>query len=365
MKKSKFGIVVCKAIGSPLKNIGDYMQSLAALQFVPKESAIYIERELLDEFESDEDVPTIMNGWFMINPKKFPPSRSIKPCFISFHITPKIEHSFFTKETIEYLKAHEPIGCRDTDTVRLLNRYGVRGYFSGCLTLTLGNTYRVANRENKKIYIVDPYCDKIFDYDFFGSLKRIFVLFKSFVSHRSVIRRMSKRIKERTFLYKNCFNRLLYATKIYSTYSTVIDDDVLCNAIYEEQRISQSLFNSEEDKIKYAEGLLRKYGNAKFVITSRIHCALPCLALETPVVFVSSNNMERKIRPTRPSGRLGGLIDLFKNMYVVDGRLVPDLHDFHRKTRIGMNFEFENKKDFEKYKEVLERECKKFVSMYR
>ncbi|MHB9292886.1 hypothetical protein Holit_01999 [Hollandina sp. SP2] len=39
---------------------------------------------------------------------------------------------------IKYLKKHEPIGCRDYGTVKLLGKYGINAYFSGCLTLTLG-----------------------------------------------------------------------------------------------------------------------------------------------------------------------------------------------------------------------------------
>jgi hypothetical protein len=39
-------------------------------------------------------------------------------------------------------------------------------------------------------------------------------------------------------------------------------------------------------RLSYARELLRRYGSAKLVITSRLHCALPCLALGTPVVLL-------------------------------------------------------------------------------
>ncbi|WP_264821067.1 polysaccharide pyruvyl transferase family protein [Acinetobacter schindleri] len=33
--------------------------------------------------------------------------------------------------------------------------------------------------------------------------------------------------------------------------------------------------------------MLEKYSTAKLVITSRIHCALPCLAMGTPVIYIN------------------------------------------------------------------------------
>ena len=43
---------------------------------------------------------------------------------------------------------------------------------------------------------------------------------------------------------------------------------------------------SAEDRLRRVEKLLRRYQGAKCVITSRLHCALPCLALQTPVLLV-------------------------------------------------------------------------------
>ncbi len=37
-----------------------------------------------------------------------------------------------------------------------------------------------------------------------------------------------------------------------------------------------------------AAGLLRCYANAKAVVTTRLHCALPCLALGTPVLLIET-----------------------------------------------------------------------------
>ena len=59
------------------KNLGDYIQSIAAKKFID-EDAICIDREKLNTYNGDK-VKLIMNGWFMQNPNNWPPSNKIKP----------------------------------------------------------------------------------------------------------------------------------------------------------------------------------------------------------------------------------------------------------------------------------------------
>ena len=60
------------------------------------------------------------------------------------------------------------------------------------------------------------------------------------------------------------------------------------------------------------ENLLERYKKAKVVFTSLIHCALPCIAMGTPVVFIDAgfnNNAAKR-------DRFGGILDLFpKKMF--------------------------------------------------
>ncbi|HEY0092602.1 MAG TPA: polysaccharide pyruvyl transferase family protein, partial [Flavobacterium sp.] len=67
---------------------------------------------------------------------------------------------------------------------------------------------------------------------------------------------------------------------------------------------------SHEEKFAMAEDLLNKYARAKLVITSRIHCALPCLAMGTPVIFV--NGFDSFV----DSCRFDGILDLFNRIDV-------------------------------------------------
>ena len=62
-------------------------------------------------------------------------------------------------------------------------------------------------------------------------------------------------------------------------------------------------------KIEIAN-LLNKYARAKLVITSRIHCALPCLAMGTPVIFI--NGFDSFV----DSCRFDGIIELFNRIDV-------------------------------------------------
>ena len=48
---------------------------------------------------------------------------------------------------------------------------------------------------------------------------------------------------------------------------------------------SFNLNNFQNKRFNIAKKLLDKYSKAKLVITSRLHGALPCLALNTPFIF--------------------------------------------------------------------------------
>ena len=167
----KHGILVCYG-RKAYKNIGDYIQSVAAAQYAGPE-ALRIERESLDTYDGDP-VKVVMNGWFMSNPRRFPPSDRIVPLFTSFHVKPGIEGRFFRDDVVACLKAREPIGCRSTDVVEMMSRHGIKAEFSSCLTLTLGETFRHEEvntppvfvdilKFNDKPYSV-PLCNK-FEFD--------------------------------------------------------------------------------------------------------------------------------------------------------------------------------------------------------
>ncbi|WP_051567788.1 polysaccharide pyruvyl transferase family protein [Bacteroides gallinarum] len=151
----KYGILAVSTGVDEKINIGDYIQALASRQFLPKVDA-YIERETELNSYTDEPISIIMNGWYMNHPENWPPAVNIHPLFVALHINRCGLPEFLNTQSVNYFKQHEPIGCRDTNSVKLLKSKGIDAYFSGCMTLTLGYKYKSLKRNNK-VYIVEPY----------------------------------------------------------------------------------------------------------------------------------------------------------------------------------------------------------------
>ncbi|MDP8098749.1 polysaccharide pyruvyl transferase family protein [Pasteurella atlantica] len=302
------------------RNIGDYVQSIAARGFLPSVDK-YIGREELDVY-NEENVDMIMNGWFMHQPKHWPPSDKISPLFVSFHINESVVDILTSEKSIEYLKKHEPIGCRDEYTVSVLKEKGVDAYFTGCLTLTLekGNFY--SEQHKLDVIVCDPFWSTYSNAHLFMSdlnivqkLLRVPYYWYKRVSFRRLIGRLippnQKNVSFFThFLDKNC---------------------------------------STEEKFEKAEELLKYYASSKLVITGRIHVALPCLAFGTPVLFVN---------PEKDTSRFPGIADLFTQI------TIKELKEMSKEDLWG-KYKFENIKNSGKHLELrgkLIDICQKFIN---
>ncbi len=229
----KYGIIVFKNT----ENIGDDIQSYAASRLLPRVD-YFIEREEMDLFipKKDEQVVTIMNGWFLHQKTSFPPSPFINPIFISTHFSNYNTYSLSDEHIVEnkdYLLSNGPIGCRDFSTKHLLDKHNIDNYFSGCLTLTIDCNWEKPHKKNL-IYCVDV------DKEIVNSLKKT----------------REEEVEELTHTLNPNVNSKL----------------------------------SWIERFQNVENLLKKYQQAKIVITSRLHCALPCLALGVNVLFVNKND---------------------------------------------------------------------------
>ncbi|QLG46701.1 polysaccharide pyruvyl transferase family protein [Costertonia aggregata] len=260
-------------------NVGDNVQSLAAKQFLPQVD-IFLNREKLGEYKG-EKVKLIMNGWFTHNIHNWVPSEDIDPIFVSFHMNNTAAPFMLSEKGIAYLKKHGPIGCRDQFTADTLNNKGIDAYFTGCLTLTL-DSYKVDDSERgDNVYIVDP----LYSYP---RPEKIFYNAKHTV--------------------KNILNgKAFLLGKKKRHLKKFISAALLESAEFVNQEPPSNTY-SDEEKFKMAEELLDKYARAKLVITSRIHCALPCLALGTPVIFV--NGFDSFV----DSCRFEGILELFNRV---------------------------------------------------
>jgi len=241
-------------------NFGDDIQSLAALRLVGKPDFIF-DRERLNTEITHEPVKLLCNGWFMENPINWPPAQNIKPLFISMHITHnnKAIEGMLDRKFINYYKKSEPIGCRDFHTVGLFEKLGIRAYYSGCLTLTLENRNRQKER-NEEILFVDAFNKNL-------PLKLRELYFQQLVP-TSIQNKVS-------FIYHSHKNSKL----------------------------------SDQERYTHAEELIDRYSKAHLVVTSRIHCALPCIALGTPVLFLDVGFNRKNSR-----NRFSGIIENFNTL---------------------------------------------------
>lgn len=206
-------------------NLGDEIQTLAAVRLLGEVEG-YLSRDSLHL--EDVDGLLSMNGFFM-GSENWPPHERIKPIIYSFHMDKKYEKIICSNEGIRYFKQHEPIGCRDEGTAQKLRAYGVDAFYSGCLTLTFPRRSQEDELHAKEIFIVgvDKYLEKYIP---------------------KKIRKQAVRLNQ----------------------SSVRLPKIDC-----------------ELKRELAQQLLDGYArNAKLVITSKIHCAMPCLAMGIPVVFL-------------------------------------------------------------------------------
>lgn len=323
--KNKFGLITYKGIVYPktnIINVGDYVQSIAARQFLPQVDVL-VSREGLKAYDG-EDIKMIMNAWYMANPANFPPSPKINPLYVSMHINSRIKKDMLSPETIAHFKKHEPIGTRDEYTADILKEKGVNAYFTGCMTLTLGRTYK-RDKPNDEVYIVDPLFDSL---SLSELVKQPLRLGK---------RILTGRIKEST-----------WRKKILKSFFT---DELLAKANYITQ-LAEDV--PSEVGFAMADEYLKKLCNAKLVITSRIHCALPCLAMGVPVIFIQGGFDLKEV-----NCRFGGITEFFHRIDVdKEGK---GYLSFEHKGKIGLDSTIKNLDLHVQYAEKLAEKCLEFT----
>tara|TARA_Y100000816_G_C26097416_1_gene580994 strand:- start:1131 stop:1937 length:807 start_codon:yes stop_codon:yes gene_type:complete len=210
-------------------NIGDDIQTMAGINYLCKKGIkdfVCVDREYLHTYFG-EPLDVVMNGWFMHLENNFPPSDKINPIYISIHIAKET----IISKNLDHFKKYQPIGCRDGYTVELFQKYDIDAYFTGCLTLLFDP---VKEKTNKK-YLVD--------------------------------------------INSNC----KYIPNIIFDKSKYQDFEII------EHDIDENQYQNIKDRLKHAEYLLNKYCSAKLVITSRLHCILPCRAFNTDAIFIHAD----------------------------------------------------------------------------
>ena len=358
---SKYGLLITSPVG-PDKNIGDYVQSLAALQFIPAETQYdFIEKEKISEYDSSESVKCIMNAWYIWHPENWPPKeKAINPLLTSIHISPLTATEMLANGGKEYLLSHGPVGCRDTGTLKILEKNGVPCFFSACLTLTLGEKYK-NNGNRTGVIFVDPYFPPI---RYVNEDKTIYYplnLIKSFLyfirTPKTILKLSHKRFFKGRFKLQTYYN----ASMFYHAYSNMFDDETLMNAEYISHMVPSNANMSQQDWLEIAETLIKKYSKAKYVVTSRIHCALPCLGLETPVIFVLENIMDSKDNIFNAPGRFGGLMDFFRVASYFNNKVHPVDDELKKAHKLSPNYKFSNQTNWKIFRDRLIKQVRNFM----
>lgn len=229
----KYGLIYYK----DSQNLGDDIQTYSQMKLLPKVDYL-IDREKISSFVPDrkENVKVLLSGWYIHNYDSLLPSPFIDPLFISIHFSKYSNEkipSYMNEYVFNYLRNHSPIGLRDDYLLNYLKENDVDSYFSGCLTLTLKPFENIEKTE--KICVVDTTFD------------------------------IEEKVKS-------------------------LSDNVEFLTHELDYRKNVNLFF--DDRMKNVEDMLKIYQSSKLVITSRIHVALPCLALGTPVLLIYDEDNE-------------------------------------------------------------------------
>lgn len=259
----KFGLMVKKET----ENIGDDIQAYAVKRFLPRID-YYVDMNHMDEFipDKEEKVAVIINGWFLQYTLNWPPSPYIKPLPISMHFTNK---DWFWDTTdrayhlqgygLEYLKDIEPIGCRDSHTQKLLDSKGIKTEYTGCMTLTI------------------PKFQKIEKQDYICAV--------------DVSEEVIEQIKK----------------------TTDMEVKIVTHTVPEDYHKL-----SWEKRMENVEELLKLYQGARAVISYRLHCALPCLAIGTPTILLNEEYRNDRF------GDYTAYIESCKEEDFVSGKIIYD-----------------------------------------
>lgn len=262
------------SVGNHAVNLGDEVQSLASLQWLPfMEHKIERDR-LVTPKGAKSNVTVIINAWYGTPTMVWPPQgKYIDPVPVAVHIEPKRYEQFSTPESLAYLKARQPIGSRDMATLDFLQKYGVSTYFSACMTTTLSMPKIVTEDVRKK-----------------GDCGILFV----------------------------DVNRELI--------NGVFPERVMtCGT--EASPKWRDLDGSQDNlegvlRFQNAFELLKTYSRAKVIVTSRLHTALPSASMGVPVVLVLTDSMPGGGGKSDGNQRFAGLSGIIHSISVSKGKIV-------------------------------------------
>lgn len=235
-------IYLIKYTDSP--NIWDNFQTLSTKNVLEKiwYTISYVDR---DRQDTDLEKLIFVNGYYSpktIKTLNLEYSDKTKVIFFNIHLAidnwrlDYVKNSFLNNKKIySSFKRFEPIGCRDESTKSVLNSVGINAINNECITLLMDKRSKEQEKNAKKLILVDV-------------------------------------------------DEFIPMPKWYNKE----------NIEYKTQVRSDRVELSNDEKLNLSKELLDYYkNNAKLIITSRFHCAMPCIAMWIPVVFLGDSNSKR------------------------------------------------------------------------
>lgn len=230
--------------GDLRNNIGDVLQGMVAKAFLP-EDALVADREALEDMDKTQEALLLANGWYMHSYDKFPPPPNVKPVYVSVHVA---KATFLNHKRVrDHFKQHAPIGCRDQKTLKLFLGWGIPAYYSGCLTTTTRQRAPINNTGQGEVLLVDNIDTPVPD-DVVAKLEQLLGTSLIRISH-------------------------------------------------DPENIEGSIEEYAERCEAHMDYLLDRYCKARLIITTKIHCALPCLGMGANVILIHHNPVETRLAP--------------------------------------------------------------------
>lgn len=234
-------MIVYGAVWHPTSdNLGDDLQALAARALTPRVDVV-LDGENLDnagELPEGAQLVTLLSGNVYRRADHWPPDPRIVPVCVGLHFSPVngwgVPLSRLDGAGLQFLRTWSPIGCRDESTRELLSSLNLPCDVTGCLTLTL---------PRPDVHPDAPYICCV------DAPEEIVRLLKPMAA--------AEKISVRTMTHMRRGEPGTY-----------------------------------ERRMEAAQQMVDTYAGAKFVITRRLHCAMACLAVGTPVLLLYNEYYE-------------------------------------------------------------------------
>ena len=219
-------------------NLGDDLRTYAAMQLLPRIDRVLDADNLdapLEGLQAGDRVIALLSGNVLRENAHWLPEKHIAPVCVGVHLSQEdvwgMPFARLDGAGKAYLAGCAPIGCRDERTARLLEQTGIPHRLTGCLTLTL------------------------------------------------------KRPNVRTQNYVCCVDVPRDAVQALRTYAAGCEVQELTHQL-------DAPTTDFDQRMANVKQMLRLYAGARFVITRRLHCAMACLALGTPVMLLYNSDYE-------------------------------------------------------------------------